>query len=86
MILKYFEKVKVISKDVWNCFDSWMTGFGKEKKFQCFQEALKASKAFSKYKQRINLKGGIINKLNLGLVQKPSFRVDLKNRDWVLSY
>ena len=26
---------------------------------------------------------GITDNLNLGLVQNPSFRVDLNNRDWV---
>ena len=30
--------------------------------------------------------GGTTNNLNLGLVKKPSFRVNLKNLDWILSY
>jgi hypothetical protein len=30
--------------------------------------------------------GGITNNFYLGLVYKPSFRVDLKNLFWVLSY
>ena len=33
-----------------------------------------------------NIIAGIIKKLNLGLLQNPSFRVDLKNRNCVLSY
>ena len=34
----------------------------------------------------LRLKAGITKSLNLGLVQKPSLRVDLQNRNWVLSY
>ena len=33
-----------------------------------------------------NFIAGIIKKLNLGLLQNSSFRVDLKNRNCVLSY